>query len=661
MFKRWWFAVSLFALYGIGIATGTDRFVSSANGDDLNGLNDCRDQSRPCKTIAHAIQKADRGDTILLDGARPYDECGLELSKTLTIKSEGIPAAVIAPNAPLDECKKQQDEKGEAAPFVFKISGEEAKGSTIEGIVIRARIDKNPDAALIILENTSGITVQDNYLVVLKVPEDKEGMGIGLKVLNSPFNKIIENKIQGTRDPQKNATGVLLRQQAGSGRSLAGNRLERNEIFDHAQDGIIIEIGDLQPSSENPLYLLENVVKNNGGFGVDVRTTSNLKIKSKNKIINNGNAGIQFSSPCQAKACESIEVIDNIIDSNVGAGISLIGKDGAVALYKEVRILGNEIRNKHLSGIVLAKGQYNQVMIANNTLDRNQQEGIKIEELEGGSSLELKDNAISGTTKREEGEGHGVTIKLTNKIGATKLVVSGDKGNRFEKNAGSGLVLDLEGFNTTDGSEVRIERLISEGNREGIVLKNSQKVTVQSGQFNSNSCAGLILENSSDNTISNNTIESNGHSCSPSSNKFQIEGAGVILKDSSKLNTFEKNKLSYNLNGFSLRLSQSPEVGEGNHFLCNGIYKSDHSGILILPEASVTALPDSFNNNNIVGNLGFGLRNFTNIMVNAQQNWWGDKSGPRHETNPDGKGDRILGPADFGNWLTQPVDINRCP
>lgn len=659
MFKRWWFAVSLFALYGIGIATETDRFVSSANGDDLNGLNDCRDQSRPCKTIAHAIQKADAGDKIILSGGAPYQECGLELLKPLTIKSESIPAAVVVPNIPLDDCQKQ-DEKGEKkpAPFIFKISGEEAKGSIIEGIVIRARIKANPDAALIILENTFGIIVKDNQLVVLKTADDRAEFGIGIKVLNSSFNKITANKIQGTRDPS-NAQGALLLQQAGSGRSLAGNRLDYNEIFDHGKEGIVIETQDLQPPSESPLYLLENVVKNNGGVGVDVRTTSSLKIE-RNQIRNNINAGIQFSSSCQVKACESIGLTANLIDSNGGEGILFSVKLGETAAqYKGVQILNNEIRNKHLSGIVLAKGQYNKIVIANNQLDRNQQEGIRIEELEGGSWLELKDNTISGTTKGGEGEGHGVTIKLTNKTGATRLVVS---GNKVEKNAGSGLV--LEGFNTTDGSDVRIERLISEGNKEGIVLKDSQKATVQSGQFNSNNCAGLILENSSDNTISNNTIESNGYSCSPQDGfpaRFQLEGAGVILKGSSKLNTLEKNKLSYNLNGFSLRLSQSPEAKEGNHFLCNGIYKSDHSGILVLPEANVTALTDSFSNNNIVGNLSFGLRNFTNIAINAQQNWWGDKSGPKHETNPNGKGDRILGPADFSRWLTQPVDINRCP
>jgi len=652
MLKRWWFAVSLLALHVIGIASaGTDRFVSSANGDDLKGLNDCRDRSRPCKTIAHAIQKADNGDTIWLDGARPYDECGLEFSKPLTIKSEGIPAAVIAPDTPIDDCKKQ-DEKGEAkAPFVFKISGEKATGSTIQGIVIRARIQSDRDAALIILENTSRITVKDNHAVVLKTSEDTAEVGIGLKVLNSSFNKIIANRIQGTRTPRINAQGVLLVQQASSGRSLAGNELYDNEIFDHGKEGIIIEIQDFQHPSESPLYLRGNVVKNNGGFGVNVLHASSLKIE-QNRIMNNGNTGIQFTSPCQAKACESIEVIANFIDSNEGGGIAFSVEVGKTAQYKGVQILKNEIQNNHSPGILFAKGQYTQTMVKANQLNRNQQEGIKIEELEGGSQLELTDNIVSGTTKGEEGEGHGVTIKLTDKTGATKLIVSGE--NKFEQNTGSGIL--IEGSNTTEGSEFRIERLISEGNKEGLVLKNSQKVTVQNGQFNSNKCAGLILDNSSDNTISNNTIASNGHSCSP--DRFQVEGAGVILKGSSESNTLKKNNLSYNLNGFSLRLSQS----EGkNDFVCNEIYKSDHSGILVLPEAGVTVLPDSFKNNNIVGNISFGLRNFTNITINAQQNWWGDKSGPRHETNPNGKGDRILGPANFGDWLDKLVDINRCP
>jgi len=55
--------------------------------------------------------------------------------------------------------------------------------------------------------------------------------------------------------------------------------------------------------------------------------------------------------------------------------------------------------------------------------------------------------------------------------------------------------------------------------------------------------------------------------------------------------------------------------------------------------------------NNIVGNL-YGVANDGSATVDATYNWWGDASGPYHETlNLDGTGDRVFGDVDFEPWL----------
>jgi hypothetical protein len=38
-------------------------------------------------------------------------------------------------------------------------------------------------------------------------------------------------------------------------------------------------------------------------------------------------------------------------------------------------------------------------------------------------------------------------------------------------------------------------------------------------------------------------------------------------------------------------------------------------------------------------------------ILNAENNWWGDPSGPRHPENPDGTGDNVSGMVDYEPWL----------
>jgi len=38
-------------------------------------------------------------------------------------------------------------------------------------------------------------------------------------------------------------------------------------------------------------------------------------------------------------------------------------------------------------------------------------------------------------------------------------------------------------------------------------------------------------------------------------------------------------------------------------------------------------------------------------ILNAEYNWWGDPSGPRHPDNPDGLGDNVSGSVDFTPWM----------
>jgi hypothetical protein len=65
-----------------------------------------------------------------------------------------------------------------------------------------------------------------------------------------------------------------------------------------------------------------------------------------------------------------------------------------------------------------------------------------------------------------------------------------------------------------------------------------------------------------------------------------------------------------------------------------------------------TAYPEAtrINNNDFEGNAQ-GLVWEGAALLNAEYNWWGDASGPRHAENPDGTGDNISGTVDYTPWL----------
>ncbi|MGD9347417.1 MAG: right-handed parallel beta-helix repeat-containing protein [Candidatus Aminicenantes bacterium] len=62
-------------------------------------------------------------------------------------------------------------------------------------------------------------------------------------------------------------------------------------------------------------------------------------------------------------------------------------------------------------------------------------------------------------------------------------------------------------------------------------------------------------------------------------------------------------------------------------------------------------------NNNIEGNFYIGLYSDGGLgTINAENNWWGDASGPYHSTlNPTGLGDEVSDYVDFDPWLTSMV------
>ncbi len=65
--------------------------------------------------------------------------------------------------------------------------------------------------------------------------------------------------------------------------------------------------------------------------------------------------------------------------------------------------------------------------------------------------------------------------------------------------------------------------------------------------------------------------------------------------------------------------------------------------------ANVAAHSNRFNGNN-----GTAVGHYGGDAINAINNWWGDASGPTHDSNPDGLGDAVIGNVLYDPWLLTP-------
>jgi parallel beta-helix repeat protein len=104
------------------------------------------------------------------------------------------------------------------------------------------------------------------------------------------------------------------------------------------------------------------------------------------------------------------------------------------------------------------------------------------------------------------------------------------------------------------------------------------------------------------------------------------------------------------------------ECADNNEILCNDIRdNSDWSGIMVDYYADYLDCYSSGNtihNNNIVGNLDYGVFNGSDMeTVDATDNWWGAKDGPRHSP---GHGDKVSTYVDYNPWLLAEVDCQEC-
>ena len=171
---------------------------------------------------------------------------------------------------------------------------------------------------------------------------------------------------------------------------------------------------------------------------------------------------------------------------------------------------------------------------------------------------------------------------------------------------------------------------------------------------NVHDCQGALNAYYADDMAMNNNIfDQNdfnfiwgGDGISVTGNTFTDSAQALYISDASNLtasgNTFDGNDYAVIIDGSAADIA----------FTSNTITNSTTAGVSVQPYESNEPTGVVFNNNIINGN-ALGMENTTSIEVNAENNWWGDGSGPYDATgNPGGLGDEVSGLVDYDPWNT---------
>ena len=215
------------------------------------------------------------------------------------------------------------------------------------------------------------------------------------------------------------------------------------------------------------------------------------------------------------------------------------------------------------------------------------------------------------------------------------------------------------GITATNGKLIVENSTVKFCRQNGVNITNSES-TVQNSLIAENQGNGICITGNAQVTIQKNTIMANGN--------------GVLLTGNETSNAnISQNKISANKqNGIQIDANSHADITIVN----NIVSSNDNAGFYISSPTSTYITNNSISYNkigflydkgnhavnytDIYGN-EMGMDVLANATVNAEHNYWGDKSGPYHESlNPNGQGNPVGGDGvnlDFIFFLTKLIGI----
>ncbi len=355
------------------------------------------------------------------------------------------------------------------------------------------------------------------------------------------------------------------------------------------------------------------------GYGHLIKENKNIFIEANREDYTNGN----LKTTITQNELTGLKIIPykNLSDTTIIRG-NTFSKNGISILEphhfyesgkksKNIFIIDlNQIENVTNDGIFIDEDLVGKFQISNNTIRKNNGNGIRIKNYFTNSSPEIKIHKNKITDNLLTGISIGSKAVITNNI-----LLNNKKGGIFI-NALTANVLNNYIANSTIQSS------------NGITFWSAVNSVIAQNVIQ-NCSAGILLNEGSDSKIINNSLQKNNEA--------------IVLEDCENI-TVENNIISKSLSPNSgIHLSgSSPDISG------NDIFNNNGSGIF----CAHNSFP-KIRFNNIKGNASYGVTNKNaSGSVDAKENYWGANS-PGNNA--------VYGTVSIDNWLGNAVGVSVFP
>jgi probable HAF family extracellular repeat protein/parallel beta-helix repeat protein len=472
--------------------------------------------------------------------------------------------------------------------------------------------------------------------------------------------------------------------------TLSGIMQKQNEtqmsVIKNLGSGVVLENSEKNQfgSPEMP-----NMVAANNGSGLVITGYQSIANKILSSLIGTDSTGRAGLGNLMEGILVNAGASNNFIGGeNSGEGVMTVDNGNSGIKISGQATKGNEIQNT-VSGIFQKLGQVSTALgnsfglviedapettVKNSTFAANTKDGGVITGLHAASNKIFK--CLFGTDSLLQLNLGNLRHGLSILNGANLNTIGGEGQNYFSGNKEWGLTINaadnnqisnniIGGLNSLSNS---IENLIggikienSTGNVLGRSAGEPYGLMKDIGNMvEGHDSAGVAIINSPGTKVIGNEIIKNK--------------VGMLVKmDSLLINVFNKmhimnNSVIQNLRAFEgtntevyiagNQISENTGLATGIH-LFNSTGKI--TGNMIADDAGDGIALENGSNpvitkNNIIGNKGFGVRNFdSSSMVDATQNWWGNANGP--SASGPGSGDKVSTGIDFTGWKTSMIQF----
>ena len=177
---------------------------------------------------------------------------------------------------------------------------------------------------------------------------------------------------------------------------------------------------------------------------------------------------------------------------------------------------------------------------------------------------------------------------------------------------------------------------------------------IASNEIVNTKCSGLVLQSITGTPGSLVVCDNNIHGITANSGIWVDCARNLVIEG----NTVAGNKWGIEFSAYAEFGTLNGPYGPRDIVVRNNFVSGNAQQGLALYEGWPSTI--AITQNSITGN-GTGLQNYLDATVSAENNWWGNQTGPASTANPGGLGDTVVGSVDFSSWLGDGTDSSTAP